>query len=113
MSRITACCAASWPDLTAMVPALLLALGVKALLYQLAMSVVAVLFLELFNYVAHYGLLRRVLARSDGDGAGAAARSGRQSAALPVGDERRCRAVPRALQLCRALRPAAPRPGPI
>jgi alkane 1-monooxygenase len=47
---------------TAMVPALLLALGVKALLYQLAMSVVAVLFLELFNYVAHYGLLRRVLA---------------------------------------------------
>jgi alkane 1-monooxygenase len=47
---------------TAMVPALLLVLGVKALLYQLAMSVVAVLLLELFNYVAHYGLLRRVLA---------------------------------------------------
>jgi alkane 1-monooxygenase len=48
----------------AMVLALALVFGVKALQYQMVMSVVGVLFLELFNYVAHYGLLRRV--RADG-----------------------------------------------
>jgi alkane 1-monooxygenase len=46
----------------ATVLALTLVLGVKALQYQVVMSIVGVLFLELFNYVAHYGLLRGELA---------------------------------------------------
>lgn len=41
--------------------ALGLGLGGRALLYQAAMCGMAVVILELFNYVAHYGLLRRVL----------------------------------------------------
>jgi alkane 1-monooxygenase len=42
--------------------ALTLVLGGKALQYQVVLSIVGVLFLELFNYVAHYGLLRVELA---------------------------------------------------
>jgi len=37
-------------------------LGMRAVLFQLTQSAVAILILELFNYVAHYGLERRVLA---------------------------------------------------
>ena len=37
-------------------------LGVRAVVFQLTQSAVAILILELFNYVAHYGLERRVLA---------------------------------------------------
>jgi alkane 1-monooxygenase len=41
--------------------AVAVALGWRALLFQALVAAIAVLILELFNYVAHYGLLRRDL----------------------------------------------------
>jgi len=46
--------AALWLALTA-------ALGWRALIFLALVSAIAILILELFNYVAHYGLMRRVL----------------------------------------------------